>query len=108
MLEKTIVMYVTPNGRKPFDEWLEGLWDEVAVARINVRLNRVRNGNFGDAKSVGKGVHELRFNFGGGLRIYFGMDGDKLVILLMGGDKRSQVKDIMRAKEYWYDYCARK
>jgi len=96
--------YITEDGRSLFAEWLRGLKDRRARARILVRLNRVRLGNLGDSKSVGDGVFELRMTFGPGYRIYFGREGDTVVILLCGGDKSTQSKDIAQAKDYWADY----
>ena len=72
--------------------------------RILKRLIRLEYGYYGDSKAVGDGVKELRFIFGAGYRIYFGEDGDKLVILLTGGDKSSQRKDIQQAQAYWKEY----
>ena len=68
------------------------------------RLERVRAGNFGDSSSVGEGVFELRLHFGAGYRIYYGRWGDEIVVLLCGGSKRTQKRDIPRAKQYWEDY----
>jgi len=81
-----------------FADWFANLADKRARARIAARIERMRDGNYGDAKSVGDGVHELRLYFGPGYRLYFAMRGDTLVILLCGGDKGSQAKDIARAK----------
>ena len=75
------------------------------MAVIDARLARVRRGNFGDAKSVGDGVHELRIDFGPGYRVYFGREGSRIVILLCGGAKKSQQRDIATAKRYWKEYC---
>ena len=99
--------YLTEDGRNPFREWLLDLRDAKTRARIRVRLNRVRLGNFGDSRSVGEGVNELRMTFGPGYRIYYGRRGDALVILLCGGDKRTQRRDITRAKQYWAVYLKR-
>ena len=101
---RTVRVYETPDGRTPFEEWIEGLRDNRAIARIEARIERLTVGNFGDCKSVGEGVRELRVDYGPGYRVYFGLDGPVLVILLCGGDKRSQRKDIRRAKEYWQEY----
>ena len=81
-----------------FIEWLTGLRDIQARARIAKRIDRIAQGNFGDAKSVGDGVSELRFDFGPGYRIYYARRGNVVVILLCGGDKDSQARDIERAK----------
>jgi putative addiction module killer protein len=104
---KEVRVYETSDGRRPFDEWLDGLRDKSTIARIASRLNRVALGNMGDAKSVGGGVSELRLAFGPGFRIYFAQDGDKIILLLCGGDKGSQVGDIRTAKTYLEDYKRR-
>jgi putative addiction module killer protein len=83
---------------KTFMEWRAGLRDAVARKRIGARIDRLSFGNFGDAKSVGEGVSELRLDFGPGYRIYFVQRGDVLVILLCGGDKSTQARDIAKAK----------
>jgi len=82
-----------------FITWLGGLRDTVARARIAKRIDRLARGNFGDAKSVGDGVSELRFDFGPGYRIYYTRRGNVVVILLCGGDKHSQARDIDRARQ---------
>lgn len=102
--EKEVRTYLRPDGTCPFNDWLESLRDRQTRARIRARINRVRLGNFGDCKSVGKGVSELRIDYGPGYRVYFGIAGTKLVILLCGGDKSSQSGDIRKAIEYWEDY----
>jgi len=81
-----------------FIEWLTGLRDIQARVRIAKRIDRIAQGNFGDAKSVGDGVSELRFDFGPGYRIYYVRRGNVVMILLCGGDKDSQARDIERAK----------
>jgi putative addiction module killer protein len=99
-----IEFYELANGEQPCQDWLDRLSDGRAKARINLRLDRVRAGNFGDYKSVGQGVFELRMSFGPGYRIYFGILGEAVILLLLGGDKGSQAKDIQRAQEFWKDY----
>lgn len=81
-----------------FAQWLASLQDDVATKRIKQRIARVQIGLFGDAKSVGDGLSELRIDHGPGYRVYFMRRGDILVILLCGGDKGSQARDIARAK----------
>jgi len=104
---QTLKEYVTPDGKNPFRKWLHALRDVRARAKIRVRLNRVRLGNFGDAKPVGGGVSELRISHGPGYRVYFAREGSTVVLLLCGGDKSSQKRDITKAKEYWLDYQRR-
>lgn len=84
-----------------FRLWLSGLRDREAVTRINTRIIRLRLGNPGDAAPVGDGVSELRLMFGPGYRVYFATKGDELIILLAGGDKSSQARDIKAAKRLW-------
>lgn len=99
--------YLTPDGKNPFREWLLALADVEARARIRARLIRVRLGNFGDCKSLGTGLFELRISHGPGYRVYFGRYEQIVVILLCGGDKRTQEKDIQKAQYYWQDYQRR-
>lgn len=104
---KEIKIYATEGGGEPFSEWLDGLPDKKARARIRTRLDRVSLGNLGDHKSVGEGVVELREHYGPGYRIYCGQEGEKVVVLLCGGDKDSQEGDIEKAQAYWSDYRRR-
>jgi len=99
--------YQTSTGEQPFVEWLKGLDDRQARTRIEARLARVAVGNFGDVEPVGEGVMELRIDWGPGYRVYFARVGQVIVLLLRGGDKRTQQRDINRAKEYFEDYKAR-
>lgn len=101
---KKLEVYVARNGKAPFEEWLESLRDKPTKARILSRLDRLRFGNFGDCKSVGAGVYELRMHFGPGYRVYFGLAGSELVLLLLGDHKGSQQRDIVKAQEFWRDY----
>lgn len=107
--EREIEYYQDDKGNLPFREWEKTFSKNIVVlAKINARIARVRNGLLGDCKSVGEGVYELRIDFGPGYRAYFGQVGEKLILLLCGGDKSSQSKDINKAKEYWKDYKIRK
>jgi putative addiction module killer protein len=99
--------YQTSDGRLPFAEWLRGLTDRQARTRIEGRLARVATGTLGDAEWVGEGVMELRVDWGPGYRIYFARLGQVIVLLLCGGDKRTQQRDINRAKQYFEDYKTR-
>lgn len=93
--------YVTENKRAPYSEWLGSL-DRPVKVRVITRVDRVRRGLLGDCRSVGGGVFELRLDFGSGYRVYFGQQGDAIVVLLCGGDKDSQADDIKKAKGYWH------
>jgi|SRR5688572_1902410 len=99
--------YQTAAGVSPFTRWLQSLSDARARAKIQARLARVTVGNLGDARSVGNGVMELRIDWGPGYRVYFVRFHNMLVLLLCGGDKRTQQKDIERAKAYFEDYKTR-
>ena len=98
-----IELYVDDNGRSPFEEWFDSQEDKTK-ARILTRIDRIERGNFGDHKSIGQGVYEFRFSFGGGYRVYYGKIGKRVILLLCGGDKDTQAKDIKRALEYWRKY----
>lgn len=99
--------YETNDGRSPFAEWFESV-DAKAAAKVTAAIARLEAGNPGDVKAVGQGVSERRIDFGPGYRVYFGQDGSELVVLLIGGTKKRQQRDIERAKEYWADYKRRK
>jgi putative addiction module killer protein len=102
---REIRIYETKDGRIPFGEWMDELEGSKIYAIILNRLDRVENGNFGDCHPVGEGLSELRIDFGPGYRIYFGQDGD-LIVLLGGGTKKTQADDIKRAKRRWKEYHA--
>jgi putative addiction module killer protein len=87
-----------------FDKWLKKLNDRKAKVKILLRLQRVEAGNLGDFSSVGEGIEELRIHFGPGYRIYFRRQGEKIILLLVGGDKSSQESDIKKAKALWNQY----
>ena len=95
--------YVDSGGRIPFRHWLSDL-DTTTRARVQARVLRFETGNLGDHKEVGGGVWEARFDFGPGYRLYFGKIGRAVILLLLGGDKKSQKKDIKRAREFWSEY----
>ena len=102
-----LVVYVTEEGKTPFDDWFDNL-DTMAALKVRTALARIETGILGDVKPVGQGVSERRITFGPGYRVYFGKDGDTLVILLCGGTKKRQSKDIEQAKAFWDDYKNRK
>jgi len=99
--------YIDPKGNKPFAKWFEEL-DITAAVKVTTALTRMENGNFSNVEGVGAGVSEYKINFGPGYRIYFGRDGERLVILLHGGTKKRQDEDIALAQAYWADYKRRR
>ena len=105
--KREIKIYMNSNGYAPFEEWRRGLSIQARV-RIQTRVDRGMAGNFGDYKYLKDGVFEFRIHVLSGLRIYFGQDGNEIVVLLCGGSKKTQKQDIKKAKEYWQDYLRRK
>jgi putative addiction module killer protein len=95
--------FIDDRGRSPFRNWLVRL-DTPTRARVQARILRFELGNLGDHKPVGNGVWEARLAFGPGYRLYFGKSGQDIVLLLLGGDKRSQDQDIKKAREFWTQY----
>jgi putative addiction module killer protein len=99
--------YIDGNGVRRFAAWFDAL-DGAAGAKVAIALTRMEQGNFSNAKGVGSGVYEYRIDVGPGYRIYFGKEGERLVILIGGGTKKRQADDIAAAKECWADYKRRK
>jgi len=99
--------YVAPDGRSLFGEWFDRLNSE-AARRVTTALYRLGLGNFSNVKGVGGGVFEYRIDFGPGYRVYFGKDGERIVILLRGGTKQRQQSDIAMSQDYWQDYRRQK
>jgi putative addiction module killer protein len=99
--------FLTEEDVSPFRRWFEGL-DHQAAAWVTIAIDRLSEGNTSNAKALSEGVSELRINRGPGYRIYFGWDGQSLVILLGGGTKRRQQNDIQTALRHWRSYKARK
>ena len=99
--------YLEADGASPFAAWFNDL-DANAAAKVTVSVSRLGQGNLSNAKGVGGGIFEQRIAFGPGYRVYFGRDGDTLVILLAGGTKKRQQRDIDAAKARWADYRRRK
>ena len=101
--------YRTGDGRDIVHDWLSRMKDAKALSAIVRRLDRItQHGNFGDHKPCREGVWELRIDIGPGYRVYYGQDGEEIVLLLCGGDKGTQDKDISNAVRYWKDYQLRK
>jgi putative addiction module killer protein len=99
--------YLDASGRSVFGRWFADL-DATAAARVATALTRLAQGNLSNIEPVGEGVAEYKIDFGPGYRIYFGQEGRALVILLVGGTKKRQARDIARAKELWADYRRRR
>jgi putative addiction module killer protein len=104
---KRVIVYTTINAKEPFTDWLNDLRDVMGRKRILARVSRMQQGNYGDCEPVGEGISELRMFFGPGYRAYFGENGNDIVVLLCGGDKDSQEKDVQQAKAYWQEYLSR-
>jgi putative addiction module killer protein len=99
--------YVDRGGRSAYAEWFDGL-NAQAAAKVTVAVTRLGQGNFSNVKGVGSGVYEYTIDFGPGYRVYFGQDGDRVIILLGGGTKKRQQRDIATAVALWQDYKQRK
>jgi putative addiction module killer protein len=102
-----VLEYLDRRGRSPYGAWFDSLHAEAAV-KVAVAVTRLAQGNFSTVKGVGGGVFECRVNFGPGFRVYFGKDGDSLIILLGGGSKKKQREDIDDAVDRWQDYKKRR
>ena len=101
---KREVLHCVVNGKDVFGEWVDDLKDVSGRAAILKRIDRVEEGNFGDHRPVVGGVSEIRIHFGPGYRVYYGEDGPRIVLLLCGGDKGTQKKDVHKAQELWTEY----
>jgi putative addiction module killer protein len=99
--------YINLRGRSPYADWFDRL-NAQAAAKVTTALTRLAGGNFSNVKGVGAGVFECRIDFGPGYRVYFGKDGERLVILLGGGTKKRQHQDIDAAAAHWLDYRRKK
>lgn len=107
MIEIDIEIYEASNGKRPFEEWIKDIREIHTRAKVLTRIDRMKMGNFGDCKTLQDGVCELRIHYGSGIRIYYGKIGNTLILLLCGGDKGSQEKDIAKAKVYLKDFQSR-
>ena len=103
-----VFYYLTLDGKCPYKQWFIALGDMAARQVIDARLTRLERGILGEYRWIGDGVLELKFRVGPGYRIYFGKRDKKWIILLCGGDKSSQQRDIEKAKQYWEDYLRKK
>ena len=101
---KKILIYKTPNGSDPYRDWYTEIKDKKAQVTISNRITRLEVGNFGDFRSLGSDLHELRIHRSPGYRVYFGVFQNETVILLHGGTKRTQQRDIDKARNYWNEF----
>jgi len=101
IIAKELYFYSLPSGKKPFLEWLRIINDAKTYSKIQARLARLRLGHYGNYKMLGSGIYELKLAFGPGYRIYFGELKKHVILLLVGGDKSSQARDILQARDYW-------
>lgn len=105
--QREIQYYETPNGKLPAKEWLSSLKDGLSQAILYKRIRQAGLGQFGKIRNIGDGISELKIDYGPGFRIYYGIHEDKLILILMGGSKRTQESDIKKAKAYWTEWKER-
>lgn len=100
----TLKALVLENGSCPVEDWIKSIKDTQTKQRVQSRLDRIERGNRGDCKPVGNGVFEFRMDFGPGYRLYYAAARTTLIVLLIGGDKSTQDKDILLAQKLWEEY----
>ena len=103
-MKKISAVYHTASGAEPYSDYVDSLRDRAGAAKIRVRVTRAELGNFGDYRNIGYGIIELRIDYGPGYRVYVGLHGLELIVLLCAGAKSSQREDIRRAMAFWEDY----
>ncbi len=106
-LSNTINEYTDERGKSPYAEWLADLRDARAKAKVIIQVDKMELGLFGDSQPIGDGLSELRVHYGPGYRVYYSKEGRQVYLLLCGGDKSTQAKDIKQAKSYWQDHKRR-
>lgn len=106
-MEYTIKVYETMSEKRPFQKWLDDLSDMKTRTRIELRIDRLKMGNLGQCEPLSGGLYELKIDMGPGYRIYIGKIRSQIILLLCAGDKKSQKKDIVKAREYLKDYKTR-
>ncbi len=105
--QRVVDYYRTPAGKEPAHEWLSSIKDKLTQAILYKRIRQAGLGHFGNTRNVGEGVWELKINYGPGYRVYYGIHGDELILILMGGSKRTQTGDIKKACAYWIEWKER-
>jgi len=103
-MTNTIIEYTDEKGRSPYAQWLGKLKDPRAKAKIIMQVDKMELGLFGDVEPIGEGLSELRIHYGPGYRVYYAKEDRQVYLLLCGGDKSTQSKDIRNAKAYWKDH----
>ncbi|MBI5745298.1 MAG: type II toxin-antitoxin system RelE/ParE family toxin [Elusimicrobia bacterium] len=103
-MKKISAVYRTAAGAEPYSDYVNSLRDREGAAKIRVRVTRAELGNLGDHKNIGRGIIELRIDYGPGYRVYVGLHGLELIVLLCAGAKCSQREDVRRAMAFWEDY----
>jgi putative addiction module killer protein len=106
-MTNTINEYTDEQGKSPYAQWLNSLRDARTKAKIIMQVDKMELGLFGDVEPIGEGLSELRIHYGPGYRVYYGKEGNQVYLLLCGGDKSTQSKDIKKAKQYWKDHKRR-
>ena len=106
-MKNTINEYIDDSGKSHYADWLKNLRDAKAKAKIMMQIDKMELGLFGDVEPIGEGLSELRLHYGPGYRVYYGKEGQQVFLLLCGGDKSTQSKDIKKAKEYWKSHKRR-
>lgn len=106
-MTNTINEYTDEQGKSPYAQWLNSLRDSRAKAKIIMQVDKMELGLFGDVEPIGEGLSELRIHYGPGYRVYYGKEDNQVFLLLCGGDKSTQAKDIKKAKQYWKDHKRR-
>ncbi|MGZ6478096.1 MAG: type II toxin-antitoxin system RelE/ParE family toxin [Bdellovibrionales bacterium] len=101
---RAVEYYITPNGKAPARDWLSAVKDKMTQAILYKRIRQAGEGQFGKTKSVGGGVFEMKIDYGPGFRIYYGIHGDEIILILTAGSKRTQSGDIAKAKTYWIQW----
>lgn len=105
--QRDVQYYETPNGKLPAKEWLLSIKDNLTQAILYKRIRQAGLGQFGKTRNLGSGLNELKIDYGPGFRIYYGIHEDKLILILMGGSKRTQDSDIKKARVYWLEWKER-
>ncbi len=102
--QRAVDYYRTPAGKEPAKEWLSSIKDKLTQAILYKRIRQAGLGQFGKTRNVGDGVWELKIDYGPGYRVYYGIHGDELILILTAGSKRTQAADIKKARAYWIEW----